>query len=98
MSTCNRVEFRITWILTENVGKPLGHSSIHYSAMWVGSMTLEYVDYILWASNKVIIFYLLFIHLGRRLTILDGIKLPASFVGITVHPTIIHMKHCSSLY
>ena len=35
-----------------------------YSAMWVGSMTLEHIDYIGGPSNKVRLFVLLSIHSG----------------------------------
>ena len=35
-----------------------------YSAMWVGSMTMEHIDYIGGPSNKVRLFVLLSIHSG----------------------------------
>ena len=38
--------------------------------MWVGSMTLEYVKYIMWALEQSKNIHLLFVHSGRHLNFL----------------------------
>ena len=65
--------------------------------MWVGFMTLEYVDYISWALNKVRIYiYYLYIHV--ELGNLGGVILLALCAIIIVHPGNVCRKRCSSQY
>lgn len=96
---------RPSWIWQLLNVLPLGHSLLirkctkYYSTMWVGSMMLEYVNYISWAFERIENICLLFVHIGwtwkfgckytpdticRVILFISGI-----FVGNIVHPNII---------
>jgi hypothetical protein len=64
--------------------------------MWVSSMTLQYVNYILWVLRiKLGIFF--FVHaFWLNLEIWVGLILPAVCARITIHPKSIRRKRCSS--
>ena len=65
--------------------------------MWVGSVTLEYVIYIMWAPNKVrILFNIHTFKLTREN--LGRVILLALFTRIIAHPYTIHKNYYSLLY
>ena len=66
--------------------------------MWVGFMTLEYVNYVLWAPQTKQV-YLFTIHTFRlTLEYLGGVILPPLFTIIIIHPGTIHMRNYSFRY
>lgn len=83
----------LSWV---NVGH-WNHETTTLFRMWVGSMTLEHVNFIWWAPQQNRNVYVLFIHQAELGNMGGGILL-ALYVGITIHPSNICTKHCSSQY
>ena len=66
--------------------------------MWVSSMTLKYVHYILWTPQKQQEYVFIIPTFKLTLGKLGGVILVALNTLIIVHPSIFHMKHYSSQY
>ena len=66
--------------------------------MHIGSMSLEYVHHIMWGlqtkHNYLFTSHTLRLTLGN----LGAVMFLTLFIVVIVHPSNIHMKHCSSWY
>ena len=85
-----------SWTISDSV--MLFESSQHYSTMWVIFMILEYVNYTIRSPGQSIEYSFIIRVFMLRFEILGGVISSALFTWITIHPSIIRVKHCSSMY